>query len=89
MGLGIAQICGVVLSLSVVSEGRREVLESKQGFTGLPDDASISSASDKSEDEGDDDEIAGALAGAYSFCGGELVDQSKGGSYRGLHQGRF
>ena len=73
LGIGVAQIAAVVLSLSIVSAARKRLLEGEQAAPpALNQSQTPEEEEEAGEEANDKEEIAGALAGAYSFCGGEL-----------------
>lgn len=72
VGIGIAQMTAVVLSLGVVSAARRKLLQSASKERRNSEQPSREARAPEAADEHDEkEEIAGALAGASSFCGGE------------------
>ena len=80
VGIGVAQIAAVVLSLSVVSAARNRLLSSSKAIishAGEGDTAEEGQPVEGGSTELDVDkqEIAGALAGAYSFCGGMCLER--------------
>ena len=74
IGIGLAQTGSVTLSLAMITRNREQLhTGTKWGDDGVPDEDRSYSSEITAEEDGADEEMSGALAGVYSFCGGEKV----------------